>query len=64
MLGRLEFWGVRRQEEEVDVLGDAQLNTGVPTGAIQDEDDLLGGSGADLARDRHELGSWKPCGLP
>ena len=47
MLGGLQLGGVGGQEQEVQMLGDAQLDAGVPPGAIQDQDDLLGGAGAD-----------------
>jgi len=55
VLGRLEFGGVRRQEEQVDVLGDAQARTGVPAGAVQDEHDLRVRPGAHRFR---ELGQF------
>ncbi len=42
MLGRLEFGRIGRQEQQMDMLGDAQLETGVPASAVQDEHDLLG----------------------
>lgn len=55
MLGRLELRRVRRQEQQMDVLGDAQLDASVPPGAIQDEHDLLARVGADLARELGQL---------
>jgi hypothetical protein len=55
MLGGLEVRRIRRQEEQVDMLRNAQPCTGVPPRALQDEDDLLGGSGADLVRERGHL---------
>ncbi len=48
MLGGLQFGRIRRQEEQVDMLGDAQFAAGVPAGAVQDEHDLLRWAGADL----------------
>ncbi len=55
VFGRLQLGRIRRQEQEVDVLGDAQPLAGVPAGAVQDEDDLLGGTGADGAGESGEL---------
>jgi hypothetical protein len=43
MLGRLQLGRVRWQEQEVDVVGYAQLGTGVPPRAVEHEDDLLVG---------------------
>ena len=43
MLGGLQLGRIRRQEEQVDVLGDAQVHTGVPAGAIEHQHDLLVG---------------------
>jgi len=51
MLGRLEFGRGGREDEEVDVLGHAQLRAGVPARPIQDEDELLVGPGPRLARE-------------
>ena len=56
MFGWLQFGGVRRQKEQVDVLGHAQTQAAVPAGAIQHEHDLLGGTGPRLPRERGELG--------
>jgi hypothetical protein len=47
VLGGLQLGRVRRQEVQMDVLGHAQPQARVPAGAIQDEDDLLLGAGAD-----------------
>ena len=41
MFGGLQFGGIRRQEEQVDVVGHAQALGAVPARAIQDEDNLL-----------------------
>jgi len=49
MLGGLEFRRIRRQEEQMDVFGDTQLQAGMPPRAVQDEDNLLRWAGADLA---------------
>lgn len=51
MLGRLQFWGVGRQKVEVDVVRHAHAQAGVPSRAVQDEDNLLVWAGADLARE-------------
>ena len=56
VLGGLQFGRIRRQEEQVDVRGHAQSGAGVPAGAVQDEDDLLGRAGADLAGEGGEFG--------
>jgi hypothetical protein len=55
MLGRLELRRIRRQEEQVDIVRYAQLDAGMPAGAIQHQDYLLGGTGPHLAR---ELGQF------
>ena len=47
MFGRLQFGRVRGQEEQVHVVGDAQLDAGVPAGTVEHEDNLLGGARAD-----------------
>jgi hypothetical protein len=36
MLGGLEFWRIRRQEEQVDVVGHAQPLGGMPPSPIED----------------------------
>ena len=41
MLGRLEFGRIRRQEEQVDMVGHTQALGAVPARAIQHEHDLL-----------------------
>jgi len=56
VLGGLQFGGIRRQEEQVHVLGDPQPHARrLPAGAIQDEDDLLGGARAGLTGERCHL---------
>jgi hypothetical protein len=55
MLGRLELRGVRRQEEQVDVVGYAQALGAMPARAIKDEDDLLRQTGTDRAGKGCEL---------
>ena len=49
MLGGLQLGRIRRQEVQMDVLGDAQPHAGMPAGAVEDEHDLLGGAGAHRA---------------
>lgn len=56
MFGGLQLGGIRRQEEQMHMVGHAQLETRVPAGPIEDEDDLLGGSRARLLREGRELG--------
>src|SRR5579859_855694 len=41
VLGRVELRRVGRQEEQMDVLGDPQLDARMPAGAIEDQHDLL-----------------------
>jgi hypothetical protein len=55
MFGGLELRRIRRQEEQVDMLGDAQLEAGMPASAIQDEHDLLLRAGAALTRERGQF---------
>jgi hypothetical protein len=55
MLSGLEFGRVRRQKEQVDVVGHAQLDAGVPAGPIEHEDDLLARTSADLAGELRQL---------
>ena len=42
MLSRLQLRGVRRQEQEVHMVRHAQPHTGMPTGAVEHQHDLLG----------------------
>jgi hypothetical protein len=55
MLRRLQFGGVRRQEEQMDMVRHAQLHAGVPAGAVEDEHHLLAGTRADLAGEFRQL---------
>ena len=52
-LGGLELGGVRRQEDETDAIGDGQW-LGVPTGAVEDEEDDAVAPGARLAGEERE----------
>src|SRR5262245_58959831 len=56
MLRRWEFWRVGWEEVEIEVVRHAQAETGMPTGPIQDEDDLLLGASSSLAREGGEFG--------
>src|SRR5215469_10785681 len=38
---RLHFWGIRRQEHQVDALRQCKSSTAVPAGTIQDQHDLF-----------------------
>jgi hypothetical protein len=60
MLGRLELGRVRRQEQQMDMLGDAQPLAGVPACAIQDQHDLLGRTRPNGPREGGEL-DFKEC---
>ena len=55
MLGGLELGRIRRKQQQVDVLGDAQLGARMPASPIQDEHDLFGGAGADLTGEGRQL---------
>ncbi len=58
MLGGLELGRIRREKPQVDVLGmrgHAQLDARMPARAIQHEDDLFGGAGADLTGEGRQL---------
>ncbi|HEV8193028.1 MAG TPA: hypothetical protein VGP82_16310 [Ktedonobacterales bacterium] len=50
MLSRLQLRRIRREKDQVDVLGHPQAETRVPASPIQDEHDLFGGTRAGLAR--------------
>lgn len=56
VLSRLQLGRVGRQEEQVEVLRHAQPRARVPAGAIQDQHNLLGRAGADLAGEGGKLG--------
>lgn len=56
MFRGLEFGGVRRQEEEVQMVWHAQALGAVPACPIQDKDDLPGGTRADGLRESREFG--------
>jgi hypothetical protein len=47
MLSRLEFGRVRRQEQEMNMLGHPQLEAGMPARAIKHQDNLLRRARAD-----------------
>ena len=49
VLGGLQFGRVRREEEQVDMVGHTQLHAGVPSGAIEDQHNLLARTRAHLA---------------
>jgi len=56
MFGWLQLGRIRRQEEQVDVVGDAQAHAGgLPAGAIEHQHDLFGRTSADLAGEGGEL---------
>jgi hypothetical protein len=56
MLSGLQFWGVGRQEEQVHMVRHAQALGGVPAGAVEDQDNLLGGTRPRLARKGGKFG--------
>ena len=56
MLGGLQFGGVGRQEEQVDVFGHTQLDARMPARPVQDEHDLRAWAGADLTGKRGRFG--------
>ena len=56
VLGRLQFGRVGREKQQVDMVGDSQLDAGgFPAGPIEHEHDLLAGTGSDLARKFRQL---------
>jgi hypothetical protein len=55
MLGRLQFRGVWRQEQQVDMLGHVHLGTVVPASAVKHEHDLFGRTGADRRGERFKF---------
>jgi hypothetical protein len=59
MLGGLQFGGIRRQEEQMHVVGDLQALGLVPACAVQDQHDLLGGAGSHRGGKGSELGFEK-----
>lgn len=69
VLSWLQFGRVRRQEEQVDMLGHAHLGTGMPARPVEDEHDLFGWPRADRAREgfqlhREELSAHRRCEMP
>ena len=55
MFGGLELGRIGWEEVEIDVIGHPQTQTGMPSCAIEDQDDLLLRSCSCLARERSEL---------
>ena len=55
MLGGLELGRIRREKQQVDVLGHVQLDARMPARAIQHEHDLFAGAGADLTGEGRQL---------
>ncbi len=54
VLDRIEFWSIRRQAEERDVIGDGQALTGLmPAGPVTDQYGM--GVGADLPADLGQM---------
>lgn len=56
VLGRIELRRVSGQEEQMDVLGDPQLDARMPAGAIEDQHDLLLRPGSHRLREGGQLG--------
>ena len=56
VLSRLPLGGIRRQAQQMDLLGHAQLGAGMPAGAVEDQHDLLLRPGANLAGEGGQLG--------
>jgi hypothetical protein len=55
VFGGLQLGGVGWEEVEIDVVGHAQAQTGVPPRPIEDQDDLFVGTGSRLASEGGEL---------
>ncbi len=53
-LGGLQFGGIGREVDEADALGDREAGSGVPAGAVEDEDDDAVAAGARLAGEERE----------
>lgn len=49
MFGGLQFRGIGREEQQMEVIRDPQAQAGMPPRPIKDQDDLLVGTGSDLA---------------
>jgi hypothetical protein len=58
MLGGLEFRRIRRQEEQMDMLRDTQLQAGMPPRAVQDEDNLLRWAGVRTRLTQPQKGEY------
>jgi len=56
MLGGLQLGRVRRQEEQMHMLGDVEAGARVPARPIQEQHELFGGPRADLGSERRQLG--------
>lgn len=48
MLGRLQFWRVGRQKEQMNALRDGDLLAGVPAGTVEHQQDVFLRSRSDL----------------
>lgn len=55
VFGRLELRGIRRQEEEMHLLGDAQAHARVPARLIEHQHDLFGQPCSHLRREGGQL---------
>jgi hypothetical protein len=55
VLGRLELRRVRREKQQVHMVGHAQFDAGVPAGAVEHQHDLLGGTGSHCSREGGQL---------
>ena len=53
VLDRVQFWGVGRQEEKRDVVGQIEVMGDMPPGAIEDNDGM--GAEGDLRADFSEM---------
>src|SRR5512147_626476 len=56
MLGRLQFRRIGRQKDEAQALGDFEMRTGVPAGAIEQQDDAFVLAGPDGSGEALEHG--------
>ncbi len=55
MFSRLEFGRIGRQEEQMEVVGNAQVNAAMPARAVEDQDNLLGGTCSHLLGKRGQF---------
>ena len=48
MLSGLQFGRIGGQEQQMHMLGHAEVDAGMPAGSVEHENDLLGGTGTNM----------------